>query len=657
MFHDLRYAFRVLGKDLGFAIVVALVMGLGIGANSAIFTVVDAVLLRPLPYQHSNRLVTLWGSNPKRAVGRGAFSIMRLDQLRSQSQSFSSVAGWCTETFNLTGVDQPEQLQAARVSASFLQTLGVRPLLGRDFLPDEDRVGGKPVVLMSYGLWQRRFGGNPSIVGTALTLDSGPSTVIGILPPKLDQPLPDLDVLATNLAAFSRFTSEQIHAGGGYLFSIARLKPDVTLQQAQAEMDVLAHQYLQANVGKVDADPDGRIMAGSLRESLVENSRPALLVLCAAVGLVLLIACANVASLLLARTAGRRGEFAVRVALGAGRVHLLRQLLAESLLLIVASCGVGLLLAQAAVKAVGHIDTLNVPRAGEIHIDGQTLGFTLAISILTGIGFSLMPPLEISKQNWNEILRERDQAGAGSLGRNRVRSFLVIGQVALSMMLLIAASLLMRSSVALQRVDPGFNPKNILTMSVTLPDAKYPTDPRKGAFFRQTLNNISSLPGVLSASAVLRLPMTGRILAPILRVGEARIPFGKRTLIYWQSITPDYFRTLQARLLAGRFFAEHDDLAATPVAIVNESLARRIWPNQDPLGRRLVLSRKEIVVQIVGVVADIKSGGLDSDSGAELYSPYAQRPWPAMSLAIRTVDPNAMTNTVQKSILWIGIFR
>jgi predicted permease len=303
---------------------------------------------------------------------------MRLDQLRSESRSFSNLAGFCNETFNLTGVEQPEQLQAARVSADFLHTLGVRSVLGRDFLPDEDREGAKPVVMLSYGLWQRRFGGNPDVIGTSLALDSQAHTVVGILPPGLDQPAPDLDLLATNLAAFSVFTREQVRLGAGYISVIARLKPGVSGQQAQAEMDVLNRQYLRQNAGMVDADPDARLVGSPLRGILVENVKPALLVLCAAIGSVLLIACANIASLLLARATSRRKEFAVRAALGAGRADLIRQLLAESLVLSLSSGALGLALAFAATRLAGRINQLNLPRAGEIHIDWETLGVHVA---------------------------------------------------------------------------------------------------------------------------------------------------------------------------------------------------------------------------------------------------------------------------------------
>ena len=651
MLNDVRYALRVLRKGFGFAVVAALTMALGIGANTAIFTVVNALLLRPLPYENSDRLVTLWGSNPKRGLRYGSYSLMRLDQLRSENRSFSSVAGFCGESFNLTGTDQPEQLQAARVSSSFLATLGVRPILGRDFLADEDRDGGKLVVLLGHGLWQRRFGGNPNIVGSAITLDSASYTVIGVLPPGLDQPQPDLDLLATNLAGFSRFTRDQIRAGGGYIGSIARLKPGVTLSQAQAEMDVLTRRYIQDFSGKVDADPDGRMLVESLQDTLVGNIRPALLVLCAAVGLVLLIACANVASLLLARATARSKEFAVRVALGATRFDLIRQLLAESLVLSVVSGALGLLAAMWGTGLLAHITQINLPRVREIHVDGQTLAFTFAISILTGVLFGLIPSLQSSQPDLNAVLRESSRGTSGSTRRNRTRSVLVIGQVALSIVLLISAGLLIRSFMALEHVDPGFEPRHVLTMQVALPSAKYPTDSKKNAFFRDALAKIESIPGVESASAALRPPMTGLILVPALRDGDARVPLAKRPMAYWQSITPDYFRAMQIRLLRGRFFNEHDNEKGAGVAIVDETMAHRYWPNENPIGKRLIVSRSEMNVEVVGVVADIKSAGLDSAREAELYSPYDQRSWPAMSIVVKTVgDPLAMSNAVRKRI-------
>jgi predicted permease len=650
----LGYAFRVLSKDFGFATIATLTLALGIGANTAIFTVVNALLLRPLPYEHSDRLMTLYASNPKRAVGRGSFSLGRLDQLRSESQSFTDLAGFSSETFNLTGSDEPEQLPGARVSSNFLRTLGVQPILGRDFLPQEDKEGGQPVALLGYSLWQRRFGANPDVVGTSITLDSTAYTVIGVLPAALDQPAPSLDLLATNLAAFSRFTREQIRVGGGYLYAIARLKPGLNIRQAQAEMDVLTRHYLQLNPGKIDADPDASMLMDTLQESLVQNVRTELLVLCAAVGVVLLIACANVASLLLARATGRRKEFAVRAALGASRRNLIHQLLNESLLLALAGGALGLLIASAGTRLLARATQIGLPRVQEIHIDWQTLAFTFAISILTGVFFGLIPSLQVSKPDINVILRESGRGTAGSLRRNRARSFLVVGQVALSMMLLIGASLLIRSFFELGRVDPGFNPRGVLTMQVTLPAAKYPTDSRKNLFFRDALAKISAIPSVHSASAALSLPLNGRVLVPILISGESPIPFGKRPLVYWQSITPDYFRTIQARLLRGRAFSEHDNESAAGVVIVNETMAQRFWPNQDPIGRQLIVARAELHVQVVGVVADVRPAGLDSEARGELYTPYDQRSWPSMTLLVRTSgDPMLISSAVRKQIVQV----
>ncbi|MGD0301374.1 MAG: ABC transporter permease [Bryobacteraceae bacterium] len=645
------YALRILAKDFGFSAIAILTLALGIGANTAIFTVVNAVLLRPLPYPESDRLLFLYNTNLKRASGRGPFSLTRWDQLRTEAQSFSKLAGFCNETFNLSGVDQPEQLPAARVSADFLQTFGVHPLLGRDFLPEEDREGAKPVVLLSYGLWQRRFGGNPKIVGSSLTLDSQPHTIIGVLPPGLDQPAPHLDLLATNLAAFSVFTRDQIRLGAGYISVIARLRPGISPREAQAELDVLNRRYIAQHASMVDADPDAGLVASPLHAILVDNVKPALLVLCAAIGAVLLIACANVASLMLARATSRRKEFAVRAALGASRGDLIRQLLAESLVLSVLSGALGLALAFAATRLAGRVDQLNLPRSGEIHIDWQTLAFTLLVSIVTAVFFGLIPSFHVSNPDLNVILRESGRGATGNLRRSRTRGLLVIGQVAISMILLIAASLLMRSFLALERVDPGFDPRNVLTMQVTLPNAKYATNPQKNAFFREALRRISTTPGVISASATLRLPLNASVLVPIQVVGDAVLPFGKRPLAFWQSVTPDYLRTFGVRLVRGRFFSEHDNELSAGAAIVNESLARRFWPNQDPIGKQLIVARAELHEQVVGVVADVKTSALDADAGGELYSPYAQRPWPGMTIAVKTSgNPLSLASAVRRQI-------
>jgi predicted permease len=651
MIRSLRYAFRVLSKDFTFTAIAALTLALGIGANTAIFTVVNALLLRPLPYEHSDRLVTMYDSNPKRATGRASISLGRLDQLRSESQSFTDVAGDCTETFNLTASDQPEQLPAARVTWNFLRTLGVQPVLGRNFLPQEDREGGQPVVLLGYSLWQRRFGADPNVVGTSITLDSVPYTIIGVLPAMLDQPRPRLDLFATNLAGFSRFTREQIRVGAGYIYPIARLKPGVTVGQAQSEMQVLTRRYVSTSVGRVDADPDGSTVVETLQESIVQDIRPALLILCAAVGAVLLIACANVASLLLARATGHRKEFAVRAALGASRGDLMRQLLYESLVLAGIAGALGLLIASEGTSLLARVTQIDLPRVQEIRIDWQTLVFTLAVSILTGLFFGLLPALQVSKPDLNVILRESGRGTAGGLRHNRVRSFLVIGQVALSMMLLIGASLLMRSFFEVGRVDPGFDPRGVLTMRVTLPAAKYPTDSRKNIFFRDAIAKISSIPGVTSASAALALPLHGGVMVPFRLPGEAPVPFAKQPLVWWQSITPDYFRTVHAKLLRGRAFTDHDNESAGGVAIVNETMARRFWPNQDAVGKQMTVARAELHVQVIGVIADVKTSGLDTDDRGELYTPYDQRSWPNMALLVRTSgDPMLISNAVRKQI-------
>ena len=649
MIQELRYAFRVLGNDFGFAAVVVLTLALGIGANTAIFTVVNAVLLRPLPYNQPERLVSIYLGSPA-VAGRGSFSLIRLEQLRSQSRSLSHVAGVCPESFNFTGVDQPEQLSAARVSYDFLQTLGVQPIAGRSFLPEEDREGGRPVVMLSYGLWQRRFAGRSDIVGHTITLDSTPYTVIGVLPAGLDQPLPKLDLLATNLAAFSRFTRDQIANGGGYISAIGRLQPGFSIPAAQAEMDILSRRYFQQNVGKIDAGADRVLRIETLQGSLVSDVEPALLVLSAAVGALLLVACANVASLLLARASSRRKEFALRAALGASRPDLVRQLLAESFVLALAGGALGATIALAGVRMVAAATFLDLPRVQEIHIDWQTLGFTLVVSILTGIFFGLLPALQFSKPDINSILRDSGRA-TGSASRQRVRTLLVVGQVAVSMLLLIAASLLIRSFIELQRVDPGFDPRNVLTMRVSLPAAKYETNSQKNIFFRQAAEKIEAIPGVQSASAVLALPLESHVMAPVQIVGAIPLPFNQRPVIYWQSITPDYFKTLGTRLVRGRFFTDRDNETATGAAIVNESFVRRFWPNQDPLGKRIRVARVELEGEVVGVVADVKTARMESESGGELYTPYAQRPWPAMSIAVRTSgDPMAMANAVRKQL-------
>lgn len=651
LWRDLRHGVRVLARSPGFTIVAALTLALGIGANTAIFTVVDAVLLRPLPFPHSDRIVQIWFGNPRRGLGNALYSFVRYREMRDHSRSFDTLAAACADRLNLTGRDEPEQLQAERVTYNFLTVLGVTPLAGRNFLPEEDTPGGKPVALLSYTLWQRRFGGAPDVVGSTITLNSTPTTVIGITPPDLDLLFPGADVWVTNLEGFTFFTPEQIRNGAGYLFAMGLLKPGVSRAQARAEMEVLSRQYQRQHPRNADADPNAAVAVDRLADRMVMDVRPALLVLSGAVGLVLLIACSNVAGLLLARATARQKEVAIRAALGAGRVHLLRQFLAESVVLAVLSGGLGLLLATWGTALLVRETQEDLPRASQIHTDWQVLAFTLLLSIGSGILFGLTPSLHASNPDLNAVLREGARGGSGGFRRNRVRGLLVVGQVALSMMLLIGAGLLMRSFLRVQHVDPGFDPSHVLTMRVTLPASKYPTDERRAAFFDQVIPDIESIPGVQTAAATLNIPVSGSVIAPVLAVGQPLVEFARRPVAAWQSVTPDYFRTFRIPLIEGRYLAGTDKQGAPVVALVSATLARRLWPGEDAIAKHLLIGRAEIRAEVVGVVGDVKTSALDADGFPSFYLPYAQRPWPGVGIAVRTAgDPAAVAGAVRARI-------
>lgn len=641
----LRYAARILAKSPGFSVVAIVTLALGIGANTSIFTVANALLLRPLPYQEPERLVLVSAAKAASPLEVLPFSYPRFALISGKSHSFSDIAAFTNETFNLTGLGQPEQLAAARVSWNFFEVLGLRPARGRGFLEEEDQPGGRPVCVISHRLWTRRFGARPDAVGKALVLDSTPYTVAGILPRDFDfVPLGEgIDVLAPKPFELNLATPEQIRAGAGYLRAVGRLKPGVQLSQAQAEMDVLNVQYRRENPHLADADPSETIRAADLQEQTVANIRPALLILCCAVGLVLLIACANVAALLLSRALSRRKEIAIRAALGARRGRIVGQLLLESTLLALAAGVLGTLLSALGARALISLGHDHLPRLGEIRFDWRVPAFTAGLSLLTGVLFGLLPALQLSRADLNTVLRSEGRGSTGSRMRNLMRSSLVAAQVALSMVLLVGAGLLIRSFVQLRSVKPGFDEANVLTMRVALAPARYPNGPRMVAFFEQAVQQASGLPGVQSAAVASALPVNPTRFSPVLVEGQPEAPLGARPLLAIQMVSPGYFQTLRIPLRKGRAFSEADNDSAALVAVVNEAMVRRFWPNRDPIGRHLFLGRMTKptqVVTVVGMAADVSNLSLAAAPQAEVYLPFAQRPWASMNLLLRTAgDP------------------
>jgi len=649
--HDLLYAMRTIRKNPLFGATAVLTLALAIGGNTAMFTIIRAVLLKPLEYRDPDRLVRITG---------GA-TPARFAEMRAAAHSFTEIGAFAgLENVTLTGAAEPEVLKAARVSASFLRILGVDPMLGRGFLPEEDSPGGAPVAMISAELWQRRFQGDPQIAGKTVTLSVAPYTVIGVLPPHFQFPFPGVDVWMTMPAEWPAVPPKS-RALSPFLTIFARLKPGLTLDQASAEMKVVHRQYAIAHPTMLDAKPRSPVGVTLMKDELVANVRSMLWMLFGAVGFVLLIACANVASLLLARAASRSREFAVRSALGATRARLIGQLLAESVLLSLAGGVLGVLLAAWSLRAIPHMTAFHLPRAGEIHLDWAVLGFAAALSILTGLAFGLAPSVGASRTDLVRVLRASGEARSTGVSRRvlvglTTRGLLVVGQVALSIVLLIGAALLMESVAHLRRVDPGFNPQNLLTLWISLPLSRYDTDQKKTAFHAELLRRVESAPGVVSATAAVSLPMTGSPGTPVQDAGKPPLKLNERPIAAILTVAPGYFRTLEIRLRRGRDFTERDIASAQRVAIIDEGLARLIWPaypgGQDPVGQRLLVGGvNPQPAEIVGIVADVRQNLEKNAWPGSVYVPFAQSPTSFAMLAIRTAsDPLRFTRTVREQV-------
>ena len=663
---DLRYSIRTLRKNPLFAATAILMLALGIGGNTAIFTVIRAVLLKPLEYRDPDRLVYLSLDNPKQNTQDVAFTLLRYQETRKTARSFSGVGAFLRspEAMTLSGGGDPETLNGARVSPNFLDILGIQPLHGRSFLEEENTPEGSPVVMISAGLWKRRFGGDPQVTGKATLIDSLPYTIIGVLPEGFAFPFSGTDIWVTKPWEWSALPP---NAGRWVTSQIvfARLKPEVSIEQARAEMEVMNRQFISANPERLDTFPGMTVRLALLKDRIVSNVRPMLCILFGAVGLVLLIACANLASLVLARAASRSREFALRAALGAGRRRLIRQLLSESLVLAVAGGALGVLLAQWSLAAIARISALPLPRAEEIHVDGMVLGFTVALSMLTGVLFGLFPALEASQPNLADVLR---QSGAAAAGRSSGRSMLgvspggllVVGQVALSLILLIAAALLMQSFARLRSVDPGFRPANLLTMKIPLPPPRYNTRQKRATFYEELERRVESVPGVHKMAIMKSIPTTFRVWCNVSVEGQPEVEGRDEPQAEIQSITPGYLRTLGIPLRRGREFTARDNAAnAPPVVMINESFAHRFWPSYpaglNPVGQHMGEGADRIAsAEIVGIVADVQEGDLGEKPGPEFYVPLALHAPQIAYLAVRTAgDPLQMANAIRNEVLAI----
>lgn len=649
LLHDLRYAARLQRKNPGFTIVAVIALALGIGANTAIFSVVNTVLLRPLPYRDPERLVMVWEDASKYGYPRDTPAAANFIDWRDQNQVFEGMAAIADSSFNLTGTGDPERLEGRRVSANLFQLLGVEPQVGRVFTAAEDQPGAQRVVLLSYALWQRRFGGDPNIVGQALTLNGESYVVVGVMPARFQ--FPTSDDQAWVPIAFTQQEAE--NRGRHYLQVLARLKPGVSLTQAQSQMSTIAarlqQQYPQSNA-------ELGAVVQPLQEHLVGDIKPALLILLGAVGLVLLIACANVANLLLARAAVRQKEIAVRVALGAGRRRLIRQFLTESVLLSTLGGLVGLAIAYGGLLLLKAFIPENISQAREISIDLKVLGFTFLVSVATGLIFGLAPAIQAARFNQIETLKEggRDAASGGS--GKRLRGLLVTAEVAISLVLLIGAGLLINSFLRLRSVDPGFRAENLLTMKIVLPQPKYADFERRSAFYSDLIQRVQSVPGVRSAAVTTNLPLyrQGNSIGVGIE-GQPPPPPGQERIVVTRIVSPGYFDTMGIQLLRGRHLTEQDTATTPNAVLISETMARRYWPGEDAIGRRIstgTVTSADDWIQIVGVVKDVRQFQLNAEPRPQMYLSYRQAGFfEPRDLVVKTdVDPSRLAATVRKAV-------
>jgi putative ABC transport system permease protein len=648
---DLRFGFRQLLAKPGFAAIAILSLALGIGANTAIFSLLDAVLLRPLPFHDPDRLVMVWEDATRVGFPRNTPAPANYADWKAQNRVFEDMAAVNWRSYNLTDEGEPEKVEAQGVTANFFPLLGVKPELGRVFTEEEDQPGRSNVALISYGLWQRRFGGDPALVGKEILLDGQKRTVIGVAPPGFQFLSKE-----TGLWVPMAFSPQELaNRGSHYLTVVARMKPGVTLQEARADVAAITQRINRDNPVSWSGFEIGSVVI-SMREQLAGDARQALLVLLVAVGFVLLIACANIANLLLSRGAARYREIALRAALGAGRHRIVRQLLTESVLLAVAGGATGLLFAWLSFSFLKQIIPDAMSLNAGVRIDAKVFGFTLLLSLLTGIIFGIAPALQAAKVDLNEALKQGGgRAGAGA-GHHRLRGALVVIEVAMALVLLVGAGLLIQTFLRLRALDIGVNPENVLTLRTALPRNKYGELPKRDAFYQQVLERVRALPGVISAGYTTAAPLTwkggtngftveGREQGPGQDAQNRQISLG-------------YMETMGVKIRQGRFFDDHDDAQAQPVAIINETMARQFWPGENPLGKRFKLGPGDSQrpwVTIVGVIVDVKEMGLEAPAKAEMFLPYQQLPnmlWNIpRDLAVRTTgDPLSVAAAVRQAI-------
>jgi putative ABC transport system permease protein len=641
LWQDVRFGFRMMMKKPGVTIIAVLALALGIGANTAIFSVVNTVLLRPLPYRDSGRILFVFWSAPNLSAEDFPASAPDFLDWREQNHSFERMAAITGESFNLTGVGEPERIMSASVSADLFPLLGVSASRGRTFTVEEEQEGRNHVVVMGHDLWRRRFGSDPNLVGHTITLNDETYTVVGIMPHDFHFPE---GVERIDLWVPLTFSPEFLKARGHrYLYVAARLKDGVTFEQAKADMATLGAQMAEAHPGE---NTGWSVKLTSLQEALTEDVSTALLVLLGAVGFVLLIACANVANLQLARAAARQREVAIRLAVGASRRRLIRQFLIESTVLSMTGGLFGLLVAFWGIDALRAVLPEDVPRLEQIGIDTAVLAFTLSVSFLTGILLGIIPALQATKPDVVEALKEGAQSLAGSRHRNRVRSLLVVLEVALALVLLIGAGLMMKSFWRLREVRPGFDAHNLVTMQITLPEKKYEEEEKRVGFFQALVERVESTPGVLSAGIATNPPITDDSRTDLTIEGRPPRAYGEEQTASYGSVSPGYFNAMGIPLIRGRAFTAEDRADSMPVVIVSSKFANRFFPGVDPIGKRIHQGGEDDEdvpwMTIVGIVGDVRHYGLNKEASQEMYMPFAQRPEAEATLVVRSASGNPL---------------
>ena len=661
LWNDLRYGWRVMRRSPGFAAVALLTLAIGIGANAAIFSIVNGVLLRPLPFPDSSRIVTIWETDANRNIVRGTASPAEFLDWREMNHSFTELSGWRSLLFTITGSGDAEQVHGSQVSGNFFRMLGVGPVIGRDFSSEDEKPGREQVAILTYALWQRHYGGDSSVIGKSILLDEKPYTIIGILPRSfsLYGVAPELDIwvpFAFNRAQLNRENHELVIFG--------RLRPGVPLHQAQAEMETILSQLKKQYPG---IDQENGVRVAGFHDELIKSLRPSIVILLAAVGFLLLIACANVANLMLARASTREREIAVRATLGAGRRRILRQLLTESALMALLGGALGIAVAYGGI----HLLREGLPRAGRgqiphaewIGIDGTVLAFTLFVSLLTGIIFGLAPAVQISRSELFESLKEGSRGSTGGRRSHFIQSSLVVSEVALSLMLLVGAGVLIRSFFLIMSDSLGFDPSNVLSMQIFLSAPHYPKAQQVVNFYQRVIEGVGALPGVKSASAANFLPLTGWSgFCDFDIAGRATPPSGEHFTGQYRVADWRYLQTMGISVKQGRDLVASDGPDTQSVALINEALARRYWPNQDPVGQQIRLKfpdtrqpwdpePREGWLNIVGIVSDVRDAEWGEQKVGQIYLPYTQNASRIMHLVVRSEgDPTQLVSGVRSVV-------